>query len=59
MLVDALTAGLTPPVPQVGEPTYADKIDPYELDLDWPAGARRSTGWSASVVPGPPSGAGG
>jgi len=35
MVVDALTAGLTPPAPQVGEPTHAAKIDPSELALDW------------------------
>lgn len=35
MLVDALRSGLGDPVPQEGEPTYADKIDPSELHLDW------------------------
>jgi methionyl-tRNA formyltransferase len=35
LLIDALTAGLDPAVPQVGEPTYATKIDPAELELDW------------------------
>jgi len=38
MLVDLLAdgpAGLPAPVPQVGEPTYADKIRPAELELDW------------------------
>ena len=35
MLVDALTAGLPTPVPQAGEPTYAAKIDPAELEIDW------------------------
>src|SRR5205809_5209432 len=35
LLVDTLRAGLGQPEPQVGEPTYADKIDPAELHLDW------------------------
>lgn len=35
MLVAALRDGLPEPVPQVGEPTYATKIDPAELELDW------------------------
>lgn len=35
LLLDALTHGLGPAVPQVGEPTYAEKIDPTELELDW------------------------
>src|SRR5207249_9822156 len=35
LLVDTLRAGLGQPAPQVGEPTYADKIDPAELQLDW------------------------
>ena len=35
MVVGALTAGLAPPVPQSGEPTYAAKIDPAELEIDW------------------------
>ena len=35
MLVDALAEGLGPPVPQQGEPTYADKIEPEDLHLDW------------------------
>lgn len=34
-LVGALTTGLTPPVPQVGEPTHAAKIDTAELEIDW------------------------
>jgi methionyl-tRNA formyltransferase len=36
LLVDQLAAGLSPPVPQVGEPTYAAKLEPDELRLDWP-----------------------
>jgi methionyl-tRNA formyltransferase len=38
LLVDVLShgvAGLPDPVPQVGEPTYAKKLDPAELALDW------------------------
>ncbi|MCU1462633.1 MAG: fmt [Acidimicrobiales bacterium] len=35
MLVDSLAAGLGDPEPQRGEPTYAAKIDPAELELDW------------------------
>ncbi len=35
LLVDALGAGLGDPLPQEGEPTYAAKIDPAELHLDW------------------------
>lgn len=39
LLVDGLTAGLTAPRPQEGEPVYADKIEPDEhrLHLDRPA----------------------
>jgi methionyl-tRNA formyltransferase len=37
LLVDALAAGLGPAEPQVGEPTYAAKIDPAELRIDWSA----------------------
>ncbi|HEY2331404.1 MAG TPA: methionyl-tRNA formyltransferase [Acidimicrobiales bacterium] len=35
LLVDTLQTGLGETVPQVGEPTYADKIDPAELQIDW------------------------
>jgi methionyl-tRNA formyltransferase len=35
MLLDGLDAGLGQAQPQVGEPTYASKIDPTELQLDW------------------------
>jgi methionyl-tRNA formyltransferase len=35
LLVEALARGLGVPVPQVGEPTYAAKIEPAELHLDW------------------------
>jgi methionyl-tRNA formyltransferase len=35
MLIRELTAGLGEPVPQVGEPTYAAKLDAEELHIDW------------------------
>ncbi len=35
MLVDLLAAGLPEPRAQVGEPTYAAKIEPEEHHLDW------------------------
>lgn len=35
LLVDHLTRGLGTPSPQMGEPTYAAKIDPAELEIDW------------------------
>jgi methionyl-tRNA formyltransferase len=35
LLVDALRHGLGVPVPQAGETTYAAKLDPAELRLDW------------------------
>jgi methionyl-tRNA formyltransferase len=35
LLVANLTAGLGSPRPQEGEPTYAAKIDPAELELRW------------------------
>jgi methionyl-tRNA formyltransferase len=35
MLVDLLARGLPEPQPQVGEPTYAAKIEPEEHHLDW------------------------
>jgi methionyl-tRNA formyltransferase len=35
MLVGLLAEGLPEPRPQEGEPTYASKIDPGELRLDW------------------------
>lgn len=39
LLVTHLSAGLPAPVPQVGEPVYAAKIDPAELEIDWGAPA--------------------
>ncbi|MBA3280677.1 MAG: methionyl-tRNA formyltransferase [Acidimicrobiia bacterium] len=35
LLVDTLQAGLDEPTPQVGEPSYAAKIGPDDLRLDW------------------------
>jgi methionyl-tRNA formyltransferase len=35
LLVDNLTAGLGSPRPQEGEATYAHKVDPAELHIDW------------------------
>jgi methionyl-tRNA formyltransferase len=35
LLVSQLDEGLSPPVSQVGQATYAAKIDPEELHLDW------------------------
>jgi methionyl-tRNA formyltransferase len=35
LVLDALAEGLGEPRPQTGEPLYAVKIDPSELQLDW------------------------
>lgn len=35
LLVDTLAAGLGEPTPQAGTPTYATKIEPEELRIDW------------------------
>ena len=35
LLLDAVDGGLGEPTPQEGETTYADKLDPAELRLDW------------------------
>ncbi len=35
VLVEELARGLGPPVPQEGETTYAPKVEPEELRLDW------------------------
>lgn len=35
LLVEHLTNGLGPATPQTGEPTYAAKLDPAELEIDW------------------------
>jgi len=35
LLLTTLASGIGPAEPQAGEPTYAAKIDPAELELDW------------------------
>ncbi len=35
LLVQALDEGLGDPIPQAGQATYADKIEPADLRLDW------------------------
>ena len=35
LLIATLTSGLGEPTPQSGEPTYAAKIAPEELEIDW------------------------
>jgi methionyl-tRNA formyltransferase len=35
LLLELLAGGLPDPQPQVGETTYADKIEPAELRIDW------------------------
>ena len=39
LLVDTLQSGLADPTPQEGEVTYADKLTPEDLRLDWTAPA--------------------
>jgi methionyl-tRNA formyltransferase len=39
LLVDRLRTGLGEPVPQVGTPTYAAKVEPAERQLDWSSAA--------------------
>jgi methionyl-tRNA formyltransferase len=39
LLLDGLRQGLRDPRPQTGEPTYAAKIEPSELEIDWSAPA--------------------
>ena len=39
LLVDALASGLGEPAPQVGEPTYAEKLRAEDRQLDWSAPA--------------------
>jgi methionyl-tRNA formyltransferase len=45
LLVSLLDGPLPEPVPQVGEPTYADKIDPAELRIDWEQPAQQVERW--------------
>ncbi len=35
LLLDTLRTGLRDPRPQEGEPTYADKLQPTDLEIDW------------------------
>ena len=35
LLLDVLASGLGDPLPQEGQPTYAVKITPDDLRLDW------------------------
>ena len=35
LLVETLDRGLGEPAPQIGVPTYAAKVDPSELRIDW------------------------
>lgn len=41
LLVDTLRTGLPEPRPQQGTPTYADKITPEDLHIDWSASTER------------------
>ena len=41
LLLDALAEGFGDPVPQEGEVTWADKIEPGELRVDWSASAEQ------------------
>ncbi len=45
LLVDVLSRPLGPSTPQAGESTYADKIDPAELELDWTRPAAELDRW--------------
>ena len=39
LVLDALATSLGAPAPQVGEPVYAHKLEPSELEIDWNAPA--------------------
>lgn len=45
LLVDTLARPLPEPTPQQGEATYASKIDPAELELDWDLPAEQLDRW--------------
>jgi methionyl-tRNA formyltransferase len=45
LLVETLRAGLGQPRPQVGEPTYAEKLQPGEYELDWTRPATELHRW--------------
>jgi methionyl-tRNA formyltransferase len=68
LLVDTLDGPLPEPVPQEGEPTYAAKVDPEELRLEWSRPAvelarvvRLGRAWATwrGRAPAPPGPAGG
>lgn len=40
LLIEQLQAGLDSVVPQIGDPTYAEKIDATELRIDWSKSAK-------------------
>ncbi|HMK11474.1 MAG TPA: methionyl-tRNA formyltransferase [Acidimicrobiales bacterium] len=46
LLLDQLRGGVSTPIPQSGEPTYAAKIESSDLEIDW----RRSAGEVDRVV---------
>jgi methionyl-tRNA formyltransferase len=46
LLVELLAAPLPEPVPQAGEVTYADKIAPAELQIDWTQSAELIQRWT-------------
>ncbi len=59
LLVEGLGSGLTPPSPQVGESTYAAKLTPDDLRIDWSRPApevarlvRVGGAWTRRGVPG-------
>jgi methionyl-tRNA formyltransferase len=45
LLLELLAGPLPEPVPQAGEPTYAAKIDPTELRIDWEQPAAQIERW--------------
>jgi methionyl-tRNA formyltransferase len=45
LLVDLLAGPLPDPTPQAGEPTYAHKIEPAELVIDWEQPAEQLERW--------------
>jgi len=45
LLVDVLSRSLPDPEPQAGDATYAGKIEPYELEIDWTTPAEAIDRW--------------
>jgi methionyl-tRNA formyltransferase len=45
LLVELLAGPLPEPVPQSGEPTYAEKLDPAERAIDWRQSAEQIERW--------------